>query len=138
MSETFARHREVETSFRFSGQLRGRLGASAACFIEYMLIKAHPTLAEEFLTKMATWEDLKRDDPIMVLLKLLEKRYLRVRRATGAPSGPDIQTGSDVPITQAALVIQAWNAWVKGEKKPRLNWSKEEVFPEIIVPETLA
>lgn len=73
-----------------------------------------------FFESLKTGVGLGRSDP----RRLLRERLLADRSARGAKLRKSFLM---------ALVIKAWNLWVRGESRPLLRWGMNEEFPEMDV-----
>jgi hypothetical protein len=122
LSAVLARYQALQTSLQFASGLRKRLTPSAAAWIEFMLMRINEEMAKDFLHRLATGEELKRQDPILVLRETLITRYL---------DQPGDEGGPMVAIEQAALVVLAWNAWVADQKVKVIRWDQSAGFPDI-------
>ncbi len=74
--------------------------------------RKHPQRADDFLHKFQTGEDLKTGSPVLAL----RNRLL---------------TSKDKRKDRLALIIQAWNAFVKGRPLTKMQLPRSDQFPKI-------
>lgn len=80
----------------------------------------YPDAIEDFVDALHTGEGLVRGNPILTVRDVLLKQA----------SAPHNTTGT----RQLALVIKAWNAWVRGDDLKLVKWLKGESFPVMVGP----
>ena len=121
-------HPRLRLSIQPVGMAAGRLKVShglAAC-LHYQMTDLDSEAAADFWGKLATGADLHDRHPIHLLRTRLERNAIT--------SGPRL----DRPMVHA-LIIKAWNAYMRGEDVGTLKWTRggptPESFPELIGPD---
>lgn len=108
----------VVTATRFSAQ-------TAAAFHFLFAEASSVPDADEFIRLWASGEGLSSDDPIFLLRKRLIEDLGKTHRHLPARY-------------KQAIVIKAWNAWIRGDIIGVLKWTpggaKKEAFPVILGP----
>lgn len=82
--------------------------------LHYICAKQNRSLADDFFNKLATGENINRNDAVFNL----RKRLL-------AQSASEKFTR----VAIAAMTIKAWNAMRSGKKGDTLRWTGNEAFP---------
>lgn len=138
LDDVLRRHPALRDSLDFNNRLRDLVIPAGACWLEFQLKQSHSELAGEFLDRLATGEDLKRGNPILLLrrkLDTLHKERLKRDRGQKKSRGgaEDDEAREPAHITQCALAILAFNAWKSGRTLQTLVWRgvSAEGFPAI-------
>lgn len=100
-----------------------RFSAQTAAALHFLFAEAASEAdADEFMRLWASGEALSADDPIFVLRKRLIEDLGKTHRHLPARY-------------KQAIVIKAWNAWIRGDSISQLKWvpggAKKESFPTI-------
>lgn len=103
-----------------------KVPAGLAACLHYEMTRIDPDSAADFWDKIDRGLDLHEHHPIY----LLRGRLIANATAT--------QAKVDTPVVQA-LIIKAWNAYIRGDDVRTLKWSRggahPEAFPELEMPE---
>ena len=99
------------------GWCRKVLTPSVTVFFHFVFARIDPIAANTFFAKLGAGDDLTKDSPIYCLReRLLDARH----------------EGKRLLATELyALVIKAWNAFVRGHVLRRLTWNAHEPFPTV-------
>lgn len=122
LSRTLERNPEIRESVKLALRLqRPWIANSVVAAMHYLFSVAHEADANDFITRLATGEDLQVVDAIYVLRERLIKEHYAVA-----------SVHSQVKL---AFIVRAWNAYRAGETLTRLVWnpggSQPDRFPEI-------
>jgi hypothetical protein len=101
--DTLTRHPELKNSLEWaSGAKKIGVNASMAVYLHYRLARIDPWAASTFFSSVHSLANLEEGNPILVLGRQLLSSSMGARSEYSKP------------ITQAAYVIKAWNAWASG------------------------
>lgn len=122
--ETVASNNNLLEAVKFVDSRRKELSAfipmSLGTATYYIFWRVSPEMAEEFFTSFAGGADLGEGNPILNLRNTL----YRIKR--------DNRTDLE---HKAALIIKAWNLFIRGKTSARLDWRKTiEEFPVVDHP----
>jgi hypothetical protein len=81
----------------------------------FLCARADNDKANTFFFKLGEGADLGRTSP----LYQLRERLLAAR----------LEGNKLLPVEEYALILKAWNAYVRGQEVKRLTWSSQEAFP---------
>ena len=119
--DVLARHPGIEESCEFISKLgrfaRGAIPTSQASYIHYYGSLANRDKANDFWTKVLVGENLLQTMPEYALRSRLDM--------ASKVNGQSLQ-----PRAKNALAIKAWNASLAGKRMRRLQWTKDEDYPE--------
>ena len=93
------------------------ISPSISTAIYYLTHAAHPTLADDFFTKVGNGEGITRSDPEW----LLRKQILEMRKSQHVPNAE----------IQAAYLVKAWNARKGKVTLKSIRWQSNEDFPAL-------
>jgi hypothetical protein len=127
--DTLEEEPELRESVKFSNRVRDVTSPSLLCALHYLFSRIDKERADEFMARLS--DGLHLDDtanPIWRLRKrLLDDRASKKRDMSDAE--------------RAAIVIKAWNAYVRGDPLLSLKWAnagpKKEEFPTIAGPKSM-
>lgn len=117
--QVLAAHPGLRSSADFISPHKNDLNVSAgmAVAIHYFASKTDSEKADEFFTKLATGENINRNDAVYVVRQRLIKNR-----------------NDQSKLRQhvlAAFVVKGWNAYIRGQRIGTLKWTDNENFPEI-------
>lgn len=108
-------------SYAYCRQL---LGGGTLAFCYYILRKSaygDAYVVDTFFSALEKGDNLKADDPILILRNTLSIRDMKAYAIKGS---------TKMQAYRVALVIKAWNAWRTNKKFQILRWSQgSEAFP---------
>lgn len=120
IEDTLDRHPDIRHSVAAITDLAHSkfVTGSVVATVHYLFNKANPKKAGIFFEGLQSGAGLEADNPILVLRNtLMEQRDFKQRQRQAFV---------------LALIIKAWNAFVKDEKIRTLNFKPGENFPDII------
>ena len=113
----------VQSTISYS-YVRQLLGGGTLAFCYYLLRKAaynDAYVADTFFQALEKGDNLKADDPILILRNTLSIRDMKAYAVKGS---------TKMQTVRVALVIKAWNAWRTGKKFQILRWAQgSEAYP---------
>lgn len=95
-----------------------KAGTLAGLHLLFSLSKYGPEIAEMFISDLRNGESMGKGDPVYTLRTRIELSQLKVNQLMK-------------PIDYMAIVIKAWNAFVKDERIFTLKYIESEAFPDI-------
>ena len=124
--DVFEEHEGLRESVAFICGMNARIiqpwGYTSAA--HYLAALYDKKKADEYFTAVGGGLGLTRDNPATAVRQKLED--IRMSNERTKPS----------PLCILAIIVQGWNAFVAGKKKPkRLGWRKGEPFPGILTVE---
>lgn len=117
LSRTLERNPEIRDSVKLAARLRRPwIGVSVLAAMHYLFSVANPEDANDFVTKLATGENMRAGDPPYVLRERLIKEHY--------------DTGGLHSRAKLAFVVRAWNAYRRGETLTRLVFNPGGANPD--------
>ena len=121
--EVIRNHQEIVDSSIFIGPLRYVKGIkkSKFIFLHTILAKKDTSMANHFMEKLYTGEDLAKGSPILTL----RNKLLNLKQTTG------LINGHRLDLFLIVITIKAWNAYREGRKAQVLSWGETEAPPTV-------
>lgn len=122
---TFEAHPDLAASANATqGEIRTLLSIappSAVAFTHYLFGLIDRKQRDTFFASLSTGANLAPGDVVLLLRNTLQ----RARHVNGI-------RGGKTRVWVTALIIKAWNAFVKGDAAALLRWSSSEAFPRAV------
>jgi hypothetical protein len=126
--DVLARHPTIRESVRYAQKIKHITAPTLVVALHYFFAEKSPSLAEEFIERLADGANLRARHPIL----RLRDQLMQVRNER-----KNIQADPE----RAAWVIKAWNAFIEGREIAHIKWStggaRPEAFPTIRSPQRL-